>query len=214
MTRLGEANPAERKVRTMLRIRTLAILGAVTGAVIIIGVPGSAAERVAPSRAAVPTVPTVPGPQTSLPKPVWLPEELLQSGASAVYSVPAGLPVGKLDGFSFFAIPGKEHQVCLMGLRGRGATAVDFGACGPRSYLKDGAIWAGIPVGKGMKLAAGFLPDGYTKVSSAGRSAAVGTNVFLLKVPSRARRITATGPSASKRHIQFGAKSGARRPQW
>jgi hypothetical protein len=192
----------------MLRIRTLATLGAATVAVIVTGVAGSAAGEGAPSRV---TVPTGQQAQPSSLKPVWLPEELLQSPASAVYSVPAGVPAGKLDGFNFFAIPGKDHQVCLMGLRGSGPTAVDFGSCGPRSFLDRGAIWAGISVGKRTQLAAGLLPDGYTKVSSAGRSAAVAANVFMVKLPKSARRITATGPKVAKRHIQLAAGSGARR---
>jgi hypothetical protein len=139
-----------------------------------------------------------------------LPAELLRSFAAPVFALPIGVPVGELDGYAFYFIIGRGDNVCLMGLRGSGASAQDFGACGSRELLRKNVIWVSRRAGRSSDVA-GILPDGYSKVDSGAASATVANNVFLMRVRSGTRRVEATGEGVRLRTISLRGRAAKRR---
>jgi hypothetical protein len=129
-----------------------------------------------------------------------LPARLLRSFAAPVFIVPIGVPVGSLNGFQFFLIPGRDRHVCLLGVR-EGRNAGDYGVCGTIDMLTSGStIYVSRPDRRATYVS-GILPDGYTQVRAGSRKASVESNVFLMKVDRRVQRATATGAGVSSRTI-------------
>jgi hypothetical protein len=154
-----------------------------------------------------------PGPVVSVgvlrrpPTVRWLPRELVASFVAPVYAAPIGVPVGELDGYRFFVIPGKDHEVCLMGLHGRGAAATDFGGCSPLDVLAKGVIWRSRQDGRVVDVV-GLLRDGYTRVTADGQSVPVEHNVFFLHLTGTLLA-RASGPNVADQVIPLGARAPA-----
>jgi hypothetical protein len=136
-----------------------------------------------------------------------LPRELLTSAPAATYAVPLGVPVGALDRFQFFVIPGLDQQVCLMGVRGKGAAAESFGGCSPIDVLKRGVIWRARQDGRVWDVA-GLVADGYTRVTVGRRTVPVTNNVFLLRLTGSHFRVVASGPTVARRAVSIGTGRG------
>jgi hypothetical protein len=179
------------------------------------------AAILAAGAAAVGAAGTAAGDQTSVPSAtgatrIWttleafraprtarlLPARLLRSFAAPVFIVPVGVPAGSLGGYRFFLVPGRDRHVCLMGLRGQGRTADDYGVCGTIDMLTTSTIWIS-RTDRRSRYVTGILPDGYSQVTAGGRKTSVESNVFLLQIDRRVPRATASGTGVSSRSIEF-----------
>src|SRR4051794_40600475 len=194
--------------------RIAALAGLIVTGAVALGSTGIATGDVTSSA----TAGGNPGSWTSLrafresPNSQVLPALLLRSFASPVFEIPVGVPVGKAGGYNFFLVPAKEKGVCLMGMKGSGRQASDYGVCGSIASLTQSAIWIGRPAGHDL-IATGVLPDGYTAVKGGDLVAPVQNNVFMMRVASKVRYATATGAGMQSRRILIGGGTSRSAPR-
>jgi hypothetical protein len=130
------------------------------------------------------------------PKVVRLPKTLLHSGWGPAFARDRGVPVGRLGGFRYYVVPGKDAMVCLVGLNWR--TAETGGVCSDVRGLNRSMIVAASQVGQVRVDVVGILVDGYTKLKAGRQTVAIRHNVFRLRT-GRVHDLRASGPAGVRR---------------
>jgi hypothetical protein len=170
-------------MRTRIIICALALVA--VGAVASLSVGASASNRDRRVRLSVISHP---------PKVVPLPLALLHSTWGAAFAVPSGVPAGRLGGYRFYVVPGKDAMVCLVGINRRSEST---GICNEAAGLAHGAFLAAHLRDDGRAEIAGMLPDGFGTVTAGGRTTRVNRNVFLLRTRP-VSQLRARGPAGTR----------------
>jgi hypothetical protein len=130
------------------------------------------------------------------PKVVRLPKALLHSGWGPAFARDRGVPVGRLGGFRYYVVPGKDAMACLVGLNRR--TQETGGVCSDVRGLNRSAIVAAHQVSHGRVDIVGILVDGFRKLKAGRQTVPIRHNVFRLRT-GRVHYLRASGPAGVRR---------------
>lgn len=94
--------------------------------------------------------------------------------------------VGESGNRSYWAVPGRGGELCLIATSGSGATFDSAGTCAPRSQLAQGGIWFSETNGTtGDQTLAVLTPDGVAQVATpAGQKVPVQQNFAVVNLPA------------------------------